>query len=59
VRHMLTTLSGAAPSGKLEDVPDVSDEAAKTPDVGEESAVNGSAEQVADEHDSANQTGPR
>jgi cell division septum initiation protein DivIVA len=62
VRHMLATLSGAAVGGKveLEDPPYITDEASPTADASDETAVNGSAaEQAEDEHKVANESRQR
>jgi cell division septum initiation protein DivIVA len=43
VRHMLATLSGAAVGGRVEDLPDISDETPQTADAGHDTAADDSA----------------
>jgi hypothetical protein len=61
VLHMLATLSGAArSSAELEDVPDVTDESPQPADAGQDTPVNDSAaEHAEDQHDVANESRQR
>lgn len=66
VRHMLATLSGAAPAGgrvELENLPDITDEVPQPADTGHEAAVDGAAAEqsvdAADQSEVANEPGQR